>query len=139
MDTSKHNLYTLFDQLGLPNDEASIERFARHYRLSDGQSPLSGGVLDTSTGELPAGCLSSRCGMVRRVGPAQRIDALNITITTRFGTAVTRLNVGRFPPPFVGTQRNRSTDIVVQTCPVLSLQANDFYSEITLVQCDLVH
>lgn len=37
MDTSKHNLYTLFEQLGLPSDEASIERFARHYRLSEGQ------------------------------------------------------------------------------------------------------
>ncbi|MFC0047457.1 MULTISPECIES: DUF2789 family protein [Rheinheimera] len=38
MDTSKHNLYTLFDQLGLPSDDASIERFARHYRLTDGQN-----------------------------------------------------------------------------------------------------
>jgi hypothetical protein len=38
MDTSKHNLYTLFDQLGLPSDDASIERFARHYRLSEDQS-----------------------------------------------------------------------------------------------------
>jgi hypothetical protein len=38
MDTSKHNLYTLFDQLGLPNDEASIERFARHYRLQQHQN-----------------------------------------------------------------------------------------------------
>ena len=37
MDTSKHNLYTLFDQLGLPSDDASIERFARHYRLSGNQ------------------------------------------------------------------------------------------------------
>lgn len=37
MDTSKHNLYTLFDQLGLPSDDASIERFARHYRLNEGQ------------------------------------------------------------------------------------------------------
>jgi hypothetical protein len=38
MDTSKHNLYTLFEQLGLPNDEASIERFARHYRLQQNQN-----------------------------------------------------------------------------------------------------
>jgi len=37
MDTSKHNLYTLFDQLGLPSDDASIERFARHYRLEQGE------------------------------------------------------------------------------------------------------
>ena len=38
MDTSKHNLYTLFEQLGLPSDDASIERFARHYRLQNGQN-----------------------------------------------------------------------------------------------------
>lgn len=38
MDTSKHNLYTLFEQLGLPSDDASIERFARNYRLQNGQN-----------------------------------------------------------------------------------------------------
>lgn len=38
MDTSKHNLYTLFEQLGLPSDDASIERFARHYRFQNGQN-----------------------------------------------------------------------------------------------------
>ncbi|MBB5320866.1 DUF2789 domain-containing protein [Marinobacter oulmenensis] len=38
MDTSKHNLSTLFEQLGLPSDKASIEDFvARH-------SPLPGEV-----------------------------------------------------------------------------------------------
>lgn len=34
MDTSKHNLKTLFDQLGLPSDQASIENFiSRHAPL----------------------------------------------------------------------------------------------------------
>ncbi|WP_417515965.1 DUF2789 domain-containing protein [Marinobacter sp.] len=34
MDTSKHNLSTLFDQLGLASDEKSIEAFtARHSPL----------------------------------------------------------------------------------------------------------
>lgn len=34
MDTSKHTLATLFEQLGMPSDEASIENFiARHSPL----------------------------------------------------------------------------------------------------------
>ena len=32
MDTSPHNLATLFDQLGLPSSEAEIESFIRHHR-----------------------------------------------------------------------------------------------------------
>ncbi|WP_417543090.1 DUF2789 domain-containing protein [Marinobacter sp.] len=31
MDTSKHNLSTLFDQLGLASDEKSIEAFTARY------------------------------------------------------------------------------------------------------------
>ncbi|MDO6443531.1 DUF2789 domain-containing protein [Marinobacter sp. 2_MG-2023] len=31
MDTSKHNLSTLFDQLGLASDEKSIEAFTSRY------------------------------------------------------------------------------------------------------------
>lgn len=31
MDTSKHTLTTLFEQLGLPADEASIEQFVRRH------------------------------------------------------------------------------------------------------------
>ncbi len=29
MDTSAHNLHTLFEQLGLPSDQDSIDRFVR--------------------------------------------------------------------------------------------------------------
>ena len=32
MDTSPHNLQTLFEQLGLPGDQASIDSFVRTHR-----------------------------------------------------------------------------------------------------------
>ncbi len=39
MDTSKHTLSTLFEQLGLPADDASIEQFVRQH------SPLAPTVI----------------------------------------------------------------------------------------------
>lgn len=39
MDTSKHTLSTLFEQLGLPADAASVERFVREH------SPLAPEVM----------------------------------------------------------------------------------------------
>lgn len=38
MDTSKHNLSTLFKQLGLPTGKAEIESFLREHRLVEGQA-----------------------------------------------------------------------------------------------------
>lgn len=36
MDTVKHNLHTLFEQLGLPADKAAIEQFIKDHRLEQG-------------------------------------------------------------------------------------------------------
>ncbi len=36
MDTSTHDISALFAQLGLPNDEPSIQRFIHTHRLSEG-------------------------------------------------------------------------------------------------------
>ncbi len=40
MDTAPHNLSTLFIQLGLPSDQASIEAFIHSHRPLDPEVPL---------------------------------------------------------------------------------------------------
>lgn len=40
MDTTPHNLSTLFDQLGLPSDAVAIERFIGGHRPLDPKIPL---------------------------------------------------------------------------------------------------
>lgn len=40
MDTTPHNLGTLFDQLGLPSDAVAIENFIRGRRPFDPKTPL---------------------------------------------------------------------------------------------------
>ncbi|WP_068828019.1 DUF2789 family protein [Pseudomonas sp. BMS12] len=42
MDTSEHNLSSLFKQLGLPAGRADIDTFLREHRLAEGQAlPLA--------------------------------------------------------------------------------------------------
>ncbi|MBY4679034.1 DUF2789 domain-containing protein [Marinobacterium arenosum] len=41
MDTSTHNINTLFDQLGLPSSDRDIERFIETHRLFTGDIVLS--------------------------------------------------------------------------------------------------
>lgn len=41
MDTSPHNLQTLFQQLGLPDRPADIERFVADHRLMLAGAPLA--------------------------------------------------------------------------------------------------
>ncbi len=38
MDTSPHNLSSLFKQLGLPSGKTDIEAFLREHRLAEGQA-----------------------------------------------------------------------------------------------------
>ncbi|BAN48919.1 DUF2789 domain-containing protein [Metapseudomonas resinovorans] len=38
MDTSRHSLSALFDQLGLPSDRAGIDSFVTGHKLAVGQS-----------------------------------------------------------------------------------------------------
>ncbi|MFZ1640270.1 MAG: DUF2789 domain-containing protein [Candidatus Contendobacter sp.] len=40
MDTSPHNLSTLFDQLGLPSDTIAIKNFIHWHRPLDPNTPL---------------------------------------------------------------------------------------------------
>ncbi len=40
MDTTPHNLSTLFEQLGLPSDTVAIENFIRGHRPLDLNTPL---------------------------------------------------------------------------------------------------
>ncbi len=40
MDTTPHNLSTLFDQLGLPSDAVAIKGFIHQHRPLDSQTPL---------------------------------------------------------------------------------------------------
>lgn len=40
MDTTPHNLSTLFDQLGLPSDPAAIKTFIHWHRPLDPRTPL---------------------------------------------------------------------------------------------------
>lgn len=40
MDTSAHNLNTLFKQLGLPSSDQDIERFIQEHRSRTGMDPL---------------------------------------------------------------------------------------------------
>lgn len=40
MDTTPHNLSTLFDQLGLPSDAVAIKSFIHWHRPLDPQTPL---------------------------------------------------------------------------------------------------
>ncbi|MEH6625806.1 MAG: DUF2789 domain-containing protein [Motiliproteus sp.] len=42
MDTSNHNINTLFDQLGLPSADQDIETFIRAHRTETGLDPLEG-------------------------------------------------------------------------------------------------
>lgn len=42
MDTSNHNLTTLFDQLGLPSADSEIEHFIQSHRTETGLDPLEG-------------------------------------------------------------------------------------------------
>ncbi|WP_207062972.1 DUF2789 domain-containing protein [Motiliproteus sp. SC1-56] len=42
MDTSAHNLNTLFQQLGLPSSDQDIQRFIRKHRTETGLDPLEG-------------------------------------------------------------------------------------------------
>ena len=42
MDTSSHNMKSLFDQLGLPSEGDQIERFISQHRTRTGLDPLEG-------------------------------------------------------------------------------------------------
>lgn len=74
MDPDFHNMQNLFHQLGLPDDEASIEDFIARHQLDEGQKIEAAPFWSDAQAAFIAECLSDDSDW------AEVVDQLNVQL-----------------------------------------------------------
>lgn len=74
MDPDFHNMQNLFHQLGLPDDEAAIERFIDEHQLKDGEQIETASFWSDAQSAFLQECLSEDSDW------AEVVDQLNVQL-----------------------------------------------------------